>query len=119
VLWTFINRAVDVLLLLLAVSLLGVLGITASQSNDSREFVQRIELFQEETAKVIYKNTEYMETRINALAESQDGYQNSTYTRLEMVENRVRVLEKKGLDSNKSVRSGVVVNNVQNNNIHK
>lgn len=116
-LWTIIHRAVDIVLLILALSLLSMVGISATEKTGKTDFIKRIELFQKETRAEISKNTQYLESKINSVAERQDGYQNSTFSRLTLLENKLKVIESENKELKRTNKSpNILIQNTQNNN---
>lgn len=120
-LWVFVKRSVDVCHLVLLILLLSVLGANTKVDLDTEYFNTRIEMFQEETKKVIANNLTYVEGRINRLQEQQDGYQVSSHQRIKLLEGRVKALEaeNKGLKSQSKSISNVVISNSGNNIVSK
>lgn len=106
-LWTFVERITNLVILLLALILLTKVGLLAKEQDDSGLFDKKVTLFQEENKKVIDNNFYYLETRINKLSEAQDNYQNTSFSRINILEQRLIKLEKDNKQNNKVVNNNI------------
>ena len=109
--WTTIDRAVNIVFLILALSLLSILYIDSGERKDFQLFEKRLTLYQNESRKVIENNTLYLEGRVNAIASNQDTYQLSSSRRLDVLENRLKIME----EQNKDLMTQARVLNYNNN----
>jgi len=96
--WTTLDRLVNVVFLILALSMLSVLYIDADERKDFKLFEKKLEIFQAESRKVIENNTLYLEGRVNTLASNQDTYQLSSSRRLDVLESRIKMMENQNKD---------------------
>lgn len=91
--WTVIDRIVSLTFLLLAITTLILLLNTTSATKEASNFSQKLELYKQESLKVMSNNMAYFDGRINKSSESQDSYQVSTDQRVYVLEKRMDKLE--------------------------
>lgn len=91
--WTVVERLVNLTFLLLAIIIITMLLNNTTASSDANNFSLKIEAFRQETLKVLNNNLDYVDKRLNRLAETQDSYQNSTDQRVYLVEQQVKLLQ--------------------------
>lgn len=91
--WVMIERAVQLCHLVLLVLLLLLLTSGYKQGVDAQNFTAKIDLFKQDTAKLLDNNLHYTENRINKLQEGQDGYQVANSKELYLLKERLKALE--------------------------
>lgn len=91
--WVMIERAVQLCHLVLLVLLLLLLTSGYKQGVDAQNFTAKIDLFKQDTAKLIESNLQYVEGRVNKLQEGQDGYQVANSRELHLLKERLKTLE--------------------------
>lgn len=91
--WVMIERAVQLCHLVLLVLLLLLLTSGYKQGVDAQNFTAKIDLFKQDTAKLIESNLQYVEGRVNKLQEGQDGYQVANSKELYLLKERLKTLE--------------------------
>lgn len=84
--WTFLERASQLLLLLAALVILTDRFSSNSNSNE-------VEALRKESQQVMSNNVMYLEGRINKNAESQDSYQIGMSQKVYILEQQVKVLQ--------------------------
>lgn len=107
--WIIIDRIVSLTFLLVAITVLILLLNTASATKEGSNFSEKLDLYKQESLKVMSNNMNYFDTRINKVAENQDSYQVSTGQRLYVLEMQVKTLEADKRNNQK------VINNNQSN----
>lgn len=105
-----LRNIVDLTFLLLAVLLITILLRDFRVSDNNNQVQLNIEALRIEVTKVMSKNIEYMESRVNKLGETQDTYQVSTTHKINLLEQKVEKLEK---DNKNTTR---IINTITNNN---
>jgi len=107
VLWTIVNRAVDVVFLVLALVIL-ILFYSNSQKENVEDYtLKQLEIYKIENRKVMENHLYYLENKINRVAESSDGYQVSSATRIDVLEKKVKELEKSNKQQNKIINNNI------------
>lgn len=92
---TLLQNVVNFVFLLLAITLLIILWGSATDSTNSNNLLEQIEMVRDENRKVIVNNTTFLESKINNLAKTQDEYQYSTSRKIALLESKVELLVKK------------------------
>lgn len=105
--WIIIDRVVSLTFLLLAVTTLILLLNTSSATKEASNFGEKLELYKQESIKVMSSNINYMDGRLNKVAENQDSYQVSSDQRMYVLEMQV-----KQLMSDKKNNQKIVNNNI-------
>jgi hypothetical protein len=90
--WIIVDRVVSLTFLLLAITTLILLINTASATKEASNFGEKLELYKQESMKVMSNNINYIDGRINKSSENQDSYQVSTDQRLYVLELQVKQL---------------------------
>ena len=113
--WTVIDRIVSLTFLLLAITTLVLLLNTTSATKEASNFSQKLELYKQESMKVMSNNMAYFDGRINKSSENQDSYQVSTDQRMYVLEMQVKqlILDKK--QSQKIIQNNINTNTNTNN----
>lgn len=91
--WIIVERAVHIATLMLLILMIAIIFSNNKSSDERTTFNLQLEEFKQEVARVRSKNIEYLENRINRQAETQDNYQNSTSSKLTILEKRIIQLE--------------------------
>lgn len=115
--WTVLHRAVDVAFLLLSITILVLMLNMTSDSATSGVFKAELEELRQGVKLAIDRSSTYLENKLNKLAETQDIYQASTSRRVEVLENKIKVLEKENKDLKVFKRDSTVL--IQNNNVQQ
>lgn len=109
-----LTTVVNLTFLLLSVTILVILLRNESYRSDLKNYEIALQTFQEQFRKVNDGNIHYFETRINRLSDNQDSYQNTTSSRLDILEVKVQKLEQQNKLNNKIINnnnsSAVIVN---------
>ena len=99
--WNIIHKAVNVLFLLIATSLLVLLWGSTKNSSDVNKTAELLTKNREETSKIISTNSAYIEDKIMRLSYEQNSYQNTIFGKMTIIENRLETLEKSEKNNNK------------------
>ena len=104
--------------LILSAVILVVLLNVSSDNTTSGVFQQQLKEVKQEVKTSLDRSVSYLENKLNKQAETQDIYQASTSRRVEVLENKIKVLEKENKDLKVFKRDSTVLinNNVQQNN---
>lgn len=105
--WIIVDRIVSLTFLLLAVTTLILLLNTTSATKEASNFSEKLELYKQESMKVMSNNINYVDGRLNKVAENQDSYQVSSDQRMYVLEMQV-----KQLMSDKKNNQKIVNNNI-------
>ena len=116
-LWTILDRAVNLAFLVLAITIITVLTKTGNQDYDNNTLHLNLQASEKRIQKVIDNNLRYVEGRVNGNAQTQDEYQVSTSRRLDLVERKLKALEseKRGLKSQSKNVNSILIQNSGNN----
>ena len=109
--WTILDRVVNLTFLLLAIIIITILLQARGDDAHSNNAFDAVKALDIKLAKVIATNLEYAEVRINRLARNADEYQTSTSVRLDSLEGKVRAIEA----VNKALKSQQKIINTNNN----
>lgn len=90
--WTILDRVVSLTFLLLSITTLILLLNTASATKEASNFGEKLELYKQESMKVMSNNINYIDGRLNKVSENQDSYQVSSDQRLYIIEMQVKQL---------------------------
>lgn len=111
---TILRTVVDLTFLLLAV----VLIVVVLKGNKEREVVDtaryEVAITKKELSDSIGKAADYLERRVNASEGRQDTYQTSTSRRLDVLEERMSVLENQRKESSRNFNVNNNINTVNN-----
>lgn len=111
---TLLQNVVNFVFLLLAITLLIILWGSATDSTNSNNLLEQIEMVRDENRKVIGNNTIFLENKINSLAKVQNDYQYSTSRKITLLENKVEQLSKKEpkqrLINNNNLHNSLTIN---------
>ena len=111
---TLLQNVVNFVFLLLAITLLIILWSSATDSTNTNNLLEQIEMVRDENRKVIGNNTIFLEQKINALAKVQNDYQYSTSRKMTLLENKVEQLSKKEpkqrLINNNNLHNSLTIN---------
>ena len=93
--WKVLNLVVNCTFLLLAVTIMTILLRNEAYRNDFANYEVALQDLQRNINKVNQSNFEYLETKINRVAENQDSYQINMSRRVDVLEERMKALESK------------------------
>lgn len=111
--WTIVDRLANLTFLLLAVLLITILLTNSNETAGYNNFQEQLKVFKGQMIGVMDKNIQYTESRVNRLQEQQDSYQNSTSSRMDVLERKMQKLEadnKKQLKVINNNNSSAVIN---------
>lgn len=106
--WVIVRRVADLLTLVLLIIMISIVMTNSKSSEDFGNFGLKLDKYKQESAKVMSSNIDYMDKRVNGLAETQDRYQVTTDQRVYVLEQRIKELQ---LDKKSSQK--VIQNNIQ------
>lgn len=106
--WVIVRRVADLLTLVLLIIMISIVMTNSKSSEDFGNFGLKLDKYKQESSKVMSSNIEYMDKRVNGLAETQDRYQVTTDRRVYVLEQRIKELQ---LDKKSSQK--VIQNNIQ------
>lgn len=113
--WTVVDRIVSLTFLLLAITTLILLINTASATKEASNFGEKLELYKQESMKVMSNNINYMDGRLNKVSENQDSYQVSTDQRMYVIEMQVKQLMVDRKSNQKIINNNIQTQNNSNN----
>lgn len=108
--WTFIERAVHIATLMLLILMMTIIFTNNKSGEDRINFSLQLDQVKQDNARVMTNNITYLETKINRVAESQDNYQNTTSTRVYLLEKRIEKIEQGSKLNNKVINTNNNVN---------
>lgn len=107
--WVIVRRVADLLTLVLLIIMISIVMTNSKSSEDFGNFGLKLDKYKQESAKVMSSNIEYMDKRVNGLAETQDRYQVTTDRRVYVLEQRI-----KDLQADKKQNQRIINNNNSN-----
>lgn len=111
---TLLQNVVNFVFLLLAVTLLIILWSSATDSTNTNNLLEQIEMVRDENRKVIGNNTIFLENKINTQAKIQNDYQFSTSRKIELLEKRIDQIAKgepkQRLINNNNLHNSLTIN---------
>lgn len=105
--WVIVERTVHLTTLLLLIVMLSIIFTNNKSSHDFSSLELKIEDSKSDLKRVISKNMDYSDGRINKLSENQDNYQILVDRRMHIMEMQV-----KGLVEDKKSNQKIVNNNI-------
>lgn len=108
--WIVLGRVVDLTFLLLAVVILTILMGNSSELSATNKFSSELSVFKKQTRDVMDNNIEYVEGRVNRLAETQDSYMITMSRRIDILESKLRMFEEKKKEHSNVVNTNNNVN---------
>lgn len=105
--WIILDRVVSLTFLLLAITTLILLLNTASATKEATNFSSKLELYKQESMKVMSNNMNYVDGRVNKVAENQDSYQVSTDQRMYVLEQRILQLQSSNKNNQKVIQTNI------------
>lgn len=105
--WKTLNLVVNLTFLLLAATIMATLLKNDSYREDMSRYEVALSELRQDVNKINQSNFTYLEGKINAVATNQDSYQNNTARRVDILEQRMKVLEEKRVER----RNNIVNNN--------
>lgn len=109
-LWVIIERIVQVLTLTLLIIMISITMTNNKSSEDFGNFGLKLNQYRQETLSVIAKNVDYVDGRINRVAENQDFYQVRMDQRVYIVEAQMKAIQ-----ADKKAGQKVIQNNINTN----
>jgi hypothetical protein len=91
--WTIVDRLANLTFLLLAILLITILLTNSNETAGINNFQEQLDVFKTQILGVQNKTIIYVEGRVNRLQEQQDSYQNSTSSRMDVLERKMQKLE--------------------------
>lgn len=113
--WTILDRVVSLTFLLLSITTLILLLNTASATKEASNFGEKLELYKQESMKVMSNNINYIDGRLNKVSENQDSYQVSSDQRLYIIEMQVKQLMVDKKNNQKVIQNNIQTQNNTNN----
>lgn len=110
-LWVIIERIVQILTLTLLIIMISITMTNNKSSEDFGNFGLKLSQYKQETLDVIAKNVDYVDGRLNRIAENQDFYQVRMDQRVYIVEAQMKALQ-----ADKKLNQKVIQNNIQTQN---
>jgi hypothetical protein len=93
VLWKIIERAVNVVFLVLALVILTLFYNNFRENSITDTTLQQLELYKEHNQRIRETNVSYFEKRIGRLESALDSYQVSMSNRVDVISQKVKLLE--------------------------
>jgi low affinity Fe/Cu permease len=91
--WKTLNLVVNLTFLLLAVTIMTILIKNDNYRTDMSNYEIALSELRRDVNKVNQSNFVYLEGKINAVATNQDSYQNNTTRRVDVLEERQKMVE--------------------------
>ena len=101
--WVIIERFVHLMTLFLLILMVSIIFSNNKSDGEISSFNLQLEEFRQDVARVRAKNIEYLENRINKLGETQDNYQNTSASKMSVLEQKVLKLETEEKKNNKII----------------
>lgn len=105
--WVIVRRVADLLTLVLLIIMISIVMTNSKSSEDFGNFGLKLDKYKQESAKVMSSNIEYMDKRVNGLAETQDRYQVTTDQRVYVLEQRIKELQNNNKTSQKMIQNNI------------
>lgn len=105
--WVIVRRVADLLTLVLLIIMISIVMTNSKSSEDFGNFGLKLDKYKQESAKVMSSNIEYMDKRVNGLAETQDRYQVTTDQRVYVLEQRIKGLQNTNKSSQKMIQNNI------------
>ncbi len=115
--WKILDRTVNLSFLVLSVIIISILVKTGNEDYDSNTLHKSLQASEVRLRRTVDANLSYIEGKVNSVAKTQDEYQSSTSRRMEVLENKIKVLEKENKDLKVFKRDSTVL--IQNNNVQQ
>lgn len=109
--WKLIDRAVQLTFLLLAVVLITTILKNDKYTSDLKGYSERLDYVTEKQKQVVMNNTAYLEERINRVQSLTDSFQNSTTSRMNVLEARIQRIDGDQRDKSPNVNINQNYNN--------
>ena len=113
--WVILERCVQLTTLILLILMVVVIFSSNRSVEERNTFNLQLEEFRQDVIKVRARNIAYLEGKVNKVSENQDNYQNTTGSKLNILEQRVLKIEQEDKKNNRVVNVNNN-NNTQNNN---
>lgn len=105
--WVIVRRVADLLTLVLLIIMISIVMTNSKSSEDFGNFGLKLDKYKQDSAKVMSSNIEYMDKRVNGLAETQDRYQVTTDRRVYVLEQRIKGLQNTNKSSQKMIQNNI------------
>lgn len=105
--WVIVRKVADLLTLVLLIIMISIVMTNSKSSEDFGNFGLKLDKYKQESAKVMSSNIEYMDKRVNGLAETQDRYQVTTDQRVYVLEQRIKGLQNTNKSSQKMIQNNI------------
>lgn len=105
--WVIVRRVADLLTLVLLIIMISIVMTNSKSSEDFGNFGLKLDKYKQDSAKVMSSNIEYMDKRVNGLAETQDRYQVTTDQRVYVLEQRIKELKNTNKSSQKMIQNNI------------
>lgn len=105
--WVIVRRVADLLTLVLLIIMISIVMTNSKSSEDFGNFGLKLDKYKQESAKAMSSNIEYMDKRVNGLAETQDRYQVTTDQRVYVLEQRIKGLQNTNKSSQKMIQNNI------------
>lgn len=107
--WEIIRRVIDLFTLLLLIVIISIILTNNKSQEDIGNFGLKLEQYKQESMRVMSNNIDYVDGRINKLAEAQDSYQVGTDRRLNILEERMRDYQADKKDQTKMIQNNLQI----------
>lgn len=91
--WMILERCVHLTTLVLLILMISIIFNNNKTGEERNTFTLQLEEFQKETTRVRNHNVNFLEGRINKVAETQDTYQVTTSSKISILESRMDRLQ--------------------------
>lgn len=108
--WEIVRRIVDLSTLLLLIMIISIILKNNKGQEDIGNFGLKLDQYRNESLRVMNNNIDYMDGRVNKLAEIQDSYQVGTDRRLSVLEERIKMFQMDKMNNNKVIQNNINTN---------
>ena len=105
--WEIVRRIVDLSTLLLLIMIISIILKNDKGQEEIGNFGLKLDQYKAESLRVMGNNIDYMDTRVNKLAEIQDSYQVGTDRRLSVLEERIKMFQIDKMNNNKVIQTNI------------
>lgn len=109
--WKTLNLVVNLTFLLLAVTIMTILIKNDSYRSDMNDYESALSELRHDLNKVNQSNFMYLEEKSNRIAMNQDSYQVNTTRRLEVLEERIKILQTNAKSSSRVINTNTTTVN--------
>lgn len=108
--WEIVRRIVDLSTLLLLIMIISIILKNNKGQEAIGNFGLKLDQYRNESLRVMNNNIDYMDGRVNKLAEIQDSYQVGTDRRLSVLEERIKMFQMDKMNNNKVIQNNINTN---------